>query len=179
MLVGRKNIALIIFGLCLITSAAGAAQPFGGPQDTFGFELGNGKSYFTNRMGAYRIVVNQGWDVSTLGAFTEVLAPLLDGNLRARLQINVAKAVEVGTFTDLARRFTFKDGSGWKLGKVGRYQSVWKEAQVRDDRCMFDARILKSPGEVTMITVDGGPDCREGSDFDRVKASLETFTLME
>lgn len=174
---GRKKVVLIL-GACLLNaSTLCAGGPFMGPGDTFGFELGNGKSYFTNRTGSYRIVVNQGWDVSTMGAFTEILAPLLENHLRSRLQINVAKAPEIGRWEDLVRRFTFK--SGWTLGKIGRYPSIQKEAQVKEDRCMFDARILKSPGEVTMIQVDGGPDCAAGSDFERVKSSLETFTLME
>ncbi len=173
---GRKKV-LTILGACLLNASAVYASPFTGPGDTFGFELGNGKSFFTNRSGSYRIVVNQGWDVSASGALTEILAPLLDSNVRSRLQINVAKAPEIGAWHDLVRRFTFKNG--WKLGKIGKYPSIEKEAQVKEDRCMYDARILKSPGEVTMIQVDGGPDCSAGSDFDRVKASLETFTILE
>jgi len=173
---GRKKVVLIL-GACLLNASALCGSPFMGPGDSFGFELGNGKSYFTNRTGSYRIVVNQGWDVSAMGAFTEILAPLLENTLRSRLQINVAKAPEISSWEDLVRRFTYKNG--WELGHIGGLPSIQKQAQVKEDRCMFDARILKSPGQVTMIQVDGGPDCSAGSDFERVKSSLETFTIMQ
>ncbi len=171
---GNKKVFLTLAGFALLSTAI----CFGMPPETFGFELGNGQRVFVNQEGSYKMIIDKGWGVSTRGQFTEILAPLLSQYVpRTSLKINVAKAAEILEFSDLARKFAFK--SGWKIGKIGKYHTIEKEAQLKEDRCMFDARIIKSPGEVTMISVDGGPDCREGSDFDRVKSSLDTFTLLE
>ncbi len=177
MAVGSGRLALILAALVLVGGAAHAVTPIG-PADSFGFELGNGKRIFTNKEGNYRMVVNSGSDVSEKGQFTEILAPFIDSSwVRTRLLITVAEASDVLNFTDFARRYSNR--VGWSFGKIGNYISIQREAKLKEDRCLFVARILKSPGEVTTISVDGGPDCQEGSDFDRVKSSLSTFTLLE
>lgn len=179
MALGSGRFGFLVLALVSMWGAqVQATEPFFGPQDTFGTELGNGKRLFKNKDGNYKMVVHSGWDVTTVGGYTEIVAPSVDSNNgRARVQITVTKAIDIQEFADLARRFTNR--IGWSLGMIGKYTSIQREAQVREDRCMFDARIIKSPGEVTMISVDGGPNCQEGSDFDRVKASLDTFTLLE
>ena len=143
-----------------------------------GTELGNGSRIFKSKDGNYRMVIHSGWKETTIGGDTEIVVPAPDSEaVQTRLKITVFKATDIKEFADLARRFTNR--VGWSLGTIGRYTSIQREAAVREDRCMFDARIIKSPGEVTMISVDGGPNCEEGSDFDRVKVSLSTFTILE
>lgn len=159
--------AVLGVGLCSAFFVSKTALP--------GFEIGNGRKLIKNVPGSYGIVVPEKLEVGFYNRFTEIIAPLMEGTPRARLQINVVKFESLNTLTDLLES---KDGQGWVPVKLAGYSGIKKEETLPTRLRQIEFRLFYRPNEIIVINLEGVPGGSPSSAFEGFQQSLETFQVL-